>query len=45
MPDQAAYAPMSVAEARRLRDTLEKQGKKLVFTNGCFDLLHTGHVR
>jgi len=22
-----------------------KQGKKIVFTNGCFDLLHTGHIR
>ncbi|WP_415063241.1 D-glycero-beta-D-manno-heptose 1-phosphate adenylyltransferase [Bdellovibrio sp.] len=22
-----------------------KQGKKIVFTNGCFDLLHVGHVR
>lgn len=22
-----------------------QQGKKLVLTNGCFDLLHTGHVR
>lgn len=21
------------------------QGKKIVFTNGCFDLLHVGHVR
>jgi D-glycero-beta-D-manno-heptose 1-phosphate adenylyltransferase len=21
------------------------QGKKIVFTNGCFDLLHIGHVR
>jgi rfaE bifunctional protein nucleotidyltransferase chain/domain len=21
------------------------QGRKLVFTNGCFDLLHVGHVR
>ena len=21
------------------------KGKRLVFTNGCFDLLHTGHVR
>ena len=21
------------------------QGKRLVFTNGCFDLLHPGHVR
>lgn len=24
---------------------LERQGKKIVFTNGCFDLLHIGHVR
>ncbi len=23
----------------------EYQGKKIVFTNGCFDLLHIGHVR
>ncbi len=22
-----------------------RQTKKLVFTNGCFDILHTGHVR
>src|SRR5438046_8598997 len=27
--------------SRRLRGT----GKKLVATNGCFDLLHVGHVR
>ncbi len=25
--------------------TLQAEGKKLVFTNGCFDLLHVGHVR
>jgi rfaE bifunctional protein nucleotidyltransferase chain/domain len=23
----------------------ERRGKTLVFTNGCFDLLHAGHVR
>jgi D-beta-D-heptose 7-phosphate kinase/D-beta-D-heptose 1-phosphate adenosyltransferase len=23
---------------------LQKSGKKIVFTNGCFDLLHLGHV-
>lgn len=22
-----------------------RQGKKIVFTNGCFDLLHVGHIR
>lgn len=25
-------------------DTLKSQGKKIVFTNGCFDLIHAGHV-
>jgi rfaE bifunctional protein nucleotidyltransferase chain/domain len=24
---------------------LKGQGKKIVFTNGCFDLIHVGHVR
>jgi rfaE bifunctional protein nucleotidyltransferase chain/domain len=26
-------------------DTLRKEGKKIAFTNGCFDILHVGHVR
>jgi D-beta-D-heptose 7-phosphate kinase/D-beta-D-heptose 1-phosphate adenosyltransferase len=26
-------------------DSLHKAGKRVVFTNGCFDLLHIGHVR
>lgn len=25
--------------------TLRREGMKLVFTNGCFDILHAGHVR
>src|SRR5256885_3943909 len=32
------------ALAERARD-LRAKGKKLVATNGCFDLLHVGHVR
>ena len=24
---------------------LKGQGKTVVFTNGCFDLLHVGHIR
>ncbi len=35
----------SADEVRKLRDDLDQQGKRLVFTNGCFDLLHVGHVR
>ena len=26
-------------------DQLKKEGKKIVFTNGCFDILHVGHTR
>jgi rfaE bifunctional protein nucleotidyltransferase chain/domain len=26
-------------------DSLRKAGKRVVFTNGCFDLIHIGHIR
>ncbi len=39
------FSPMTASQVRYLRDELHAQGKKLVFTNGCFDLLHAGHVR
>ena len=26
-------------------DVLRRGGRRIVFTNGCFDLLHAGHVR
>ncbi len=35
---------MTVEEARAYRDQLVAKGKQLVFTNGCFDILHRGHV-
>ena len=35
----------SIEELAALRAALEAQGRRLVFTNGCFDLLHVGHVR
>lgn len=31
-------------EGRTFRDRLRAEGKRLVFTNGCFDILHRGHV-
>lgn len=43
MPDE--HQPATIADVQRLRAELDAQGKKLVFTNGCFDLLHAGHVR
>lgn len=32
-------------ELKKVLDRHRSEGKKIVFTNGCFDLIHTGHVR
>ncbi len=32
-------------EVVRIRQQMRREGRKLVFTNGCFDILHAGHVR
>ena len=40
----AAPRLLSAAEARAARDQLVATGRRLVFTNGCFDILHRGHV-
>jgi rfaE bifunctional protein nucleotidyltransferase chain/domain len=34
--------PLTVALAKRIRD--DNPGKKIVFTNGCFAILHKGHI-
>ena len=41
----ASSSISSLAETRALRDRLQAAGRRLVFTNGVFDLLHAGHVR
>jgi rfaE bifunctional protein nucleotidyltransferase chain/domain len=35
---------LSAASLPAWRDDLRRRGRKLVATNGCFDLLHLGHV-
>jgi rfaE bifunctional protein nucleotidyltransferase chain/domain len=35
----------TTAQLVDIRAGLEAAGRRLVFTNGCFDLLHVGHVR
>lgn len=35
---------LSVEEFIPIREKLKAEHKKLVFTNGCFDILHKGHV-
>ena len=36
---------VSVEELARIAKEMRAAGKRLVVTNGCFDLLHLGHVR
>ena len=35
---------MTVEQARAWRDKLAAEGRTICFTNGCFDILHRGHV-
>jgi len=35
---------LSLEEFLEIRKKLKAEGKKLVFTNGCFDIIHRGHV-
>ena len=32
-------------ELKKAVDEARAKGKKIVFTNGCFDILHVGHIR
>jgi cytidyltransferase-like protein len=41
MKEKIVNAEQLNAIGKKMRD----QGRKLVLTNGCFDLLHVGHVR
>ena len=34
----------TLREMKEIRQMLKAQNKKVVFTNGCFDLIHAGHV-
>jgi len=36
---------LTAEQAHALGKEMREDGRKLVFTNGCFDLLHVGHVR
>jgi len=40
----AARKIHSLSEFLPVREELRLRGLKLVFTNGCFDLLHAGHI-
>jgi D-beta-D-heptose 7-phosphate kinase/D-beta-D-heptose 1-phosphate adenosyltransferase len=36
---------VSLAEAKRRVEEWRREGKSVAYTNGCFDVIHAGHVR
>jgi len=43
--DRHSLKRKNLPELVELVKELKKQGKRIVFTNGCFDLLHSGHIK
>ena len=41
---KAEHKIVDLARAKHILLECKKEGKKTVFTNGCFDILHLGHV-
>jgi rfaE bifunctional protein nucleotidyltransferase chain/domain len=42
---QAVGVIVSREAAVTLREKWKREGKRVVFTNGCYDVLHPGHIR
>jgi rfaE bifunctional protein nucleotidyltransferase chain/domain len=42
--EKTAEKIVSVAACRHTVDRWKKSGDRVVFTNGCFDIIHLGHV-
>jgi rfaE bifunctional protein nucleotidyltransferase chain/domain len=36
---------LRLSDLVKVLESLREAGKRIVFTNGCFDILHAGHVR
>ena len=45
MNSTATHSVLSLEQIISLTQKYKAENKKVVFTNGCFDLLHVGHVR
>lgn len=45
LPEDPAGKIIPRRSVRALFARLRRQGEKIVFTNGCFDILHAGHAR
>lgn len=44
MSNRTEHKITSLAEAIEIRKNWKSAGDKVVFTNGCFDILHLGHI-
>lgn len=36
---------VNIEEASKIAKDLKEKGERIVFTNGCFDILHVGHIQ
>jgi rfaE bifunctional protein nucleotidyltransferase chain/domain len=45
MTKQSSGRILGLRELKKEVARLKKSGKKVVFANGCFDIMHVGHVR
>ncbi|MEN3013995.1 MAG: D-glycero-beta-D-manno-heptose 1-phosphate adenylyltransferase [Endomicrobiia bacterium] len=36
---------VTLKKFKKILKKLKKENKKLVFTNGCFDIIHSGHIK
>ncbi len=36
---------LDLEEAKKKRELLRKKNREVAFTNGCFDILHSGHLK
>lgn len=42
---KAEHKLRTVRQLTKILESKKSEGRKIVFTNGCFDLIHPGHVR
>ncbi len=42
---EASHRVVTIEELARVLRPVREAGREIVFTNGCFDILHAGHVR
>ena len=44
LEDEIGYGVISEDELEQVIQISHKRGEKIIMTNGCFDLMHTGHI-